>query len=368
MRILFIIAHIGKGGGQAIQACRIIRGIAEKGHNCKLLTLKTKEKLVKEPCNTQYCGELTFPSGIISLKKEIRKCEGDYDVFQCFDYEYSLPAMYFSKIRPYYIRLGMNPYKEFKQRRFYFYYPILKYYLPKTLRQAEKVIVNSETLKEDFINFQPVHIPNGYDPTFFNIENYKINVRSELKIPNNKKILIYTGKVIFRKNLEIIFNILGDFKNIHFLIVGNINEEHYGDKYYKYLSGKYSDVKSRFTFVGEKKPEQVVKYLFASDIFIFPSILEGSPNSVLEAMLCKLPVICSEIREHKAFIKHGENGFIFSNETDLKGILNTLLSDTHTCEKVSQKGYNYALEYHDINIATDKYIELYKRNSVKDHS
>lgn len=365
MRILFIIAHIGKGGGQAIQACRIIRGIIKRGHNCKLLTLKTKENLLEEPCNTQYCGELRFPRGIYSLKREIKKCEGDYDIVQCFDYEYSLPAVYLSRMRPYLIRLGMNPYEEFKQRKLYFYYPILKYFLPKTLRKANYIIVNSKTLKNDFDNFHTVHIPNGYDPTLFSSEKCKKELRYELKIPKNKKILIFTGKVIFRKNLEIVFDILSDFENIHFLIVGNINEEHYGDKYYKYLIKKYSNLKSQFTFLGEKKPEQVIKYLLASDIFIFPSILEGSPNSVLEAMLCKLPVICYEIKEHKEFIKHDGNGFLFLNKTDLKRTLIKLISDTQTYERVSSRGFTYVLENHDITMVIDKYIELYAKTLNK---
>lgn len=46
--------------------------------------------------------------------------------------------------------------------------------------------------------------------------------------------------------------------------------------------------------------------------FINPSIDEGMPNAVLEAMSCGLPVIASNIGGNNELVIHGENGFLFN--------------------------------------------------------
>lgn len=52
--------------------------------------------------------------------------------------------------------------------------------------------------------------------------------------------------------------------------------------------------------------------LNAADIFVFPSFHEGLPVSVLEAMACGLPIICSAIRGNVDIVVDGDNGFLFS--------------------------------------------------------
>ena len=45
-----------------------------------------------------------------------------------------------------------------------------------------------------------------------------------------------------------------------------------------------------------------------------PSIDEGMPNAVLEAMACGLPVIASNIGGNNELVIHGKNGYIFNLE------------------------------------------------------
>ena len=50
--------------------------------------------------------------------------------------------------------------------------------------------------------------------------------------------------------------------------------------------------------------------LAASDIFVLPSHFEGLPMSVIEAMLCGLPVVATDIRGPREQVVQGETGLL----------------------------------------------------------
>ena len=51
-----------------------------------------------------------------------------------------------------------------------------------------------------------------------------------------------------------------------------------------------------------------------SDVFCLPSLYEGYPNVVAEAMSCELPIICSNVYENPYIVEDGVNGFLFDPE------------------------------------------------------
>lgn len=49
-----------------------------------------------------------------------------------------------------------------------------------------------------------------------------------------------------------------------------------------------------------------------SNIFCLPSLFEGTPNVICEAMACGLPIVCSDVCDNSYYVKDNENGFLFN--------------------------------------------------------
>ena len=67
-------------------------------------------------------------------------------------------------------------------------------------------------------------------------------------------------------------------------------------------------VLDRVRFLGFR--EDIPEILAATDIFVFPSLREGLPLALMEAMAAGLPVVCSNIRGNRDLIEHGKGGYL----------------------------------------------------------
>lgn len=122
-------------------------------------------------------------------------------------------------------------------------------------------------------------------------EKYLNTKREELNLPKDKFILLSSGELIKRKNHETILRALTELKEfpIHYVICGHGEL----DSYLKELTASL-ELSNIVSFLGYR--EDMIDIYQIADIFLFPSYQEGLPMSLLEAMACGLPVVCSNIR------------------------------------------------------------------------
>jgi len=101
--------------------------------------------------------------------------------------------------------------------------------------------------------------------------------------------------------------------------------------------------------------------LNAADIFVFPSFHEGMPVSVLEAMACSLPVICSKIRGNVDIIKEGDNGYLFKPadvETLSKKIM-LIMDDAEKRTTMGKKNVEFVKRF-SLEAVTEELKNIYK--------
>ena len=83
----------------------------------------------------------------------------------------------------------------------------------------------------------------------------------------------------------------------------------------------------RVKFLGHRPDPEVV--MAALDVFVLPSISEGLPNTVLEAMASGLPVVVTRVGGVDELLEHGVTGFLVPprEPNALARTLGTLLRD-----------------------------------------
>lgn len=148
-------------------------------------------------------------------------------------------------------------------------------------------------------------------PNFFDTET--IELKSKLPIPdrysnifNGRKILITSGRLAKQKNQSFLFLILQELKacklDFCLVILGDgemlsdlVNLAKYCDLVtYSFFGDSSHQVpaNSDVYFVGYQ--DNPFSWLAASDIFLFPSLWEGHPLALCEALLCNIPVISTD--------------------------------------------------------------------------
>lgn len=118
--------------------------------------------------------------------------------------------------------------------------------------------------------------------------------------------LLSVGELSERKNHEVVIKALAEIKqqNIKYFIAGRGDlKDHLSDLIIN--SGLQDEVK----LLGFRSDVNMLTK--AADLFIFPSIQEGLPVALMEAMSTGLPVVASQIRGNVDLIQEEKNGVLF---------------------------------------------------------
>ncbi len=117
------------------------------------------------------------------------------------------------------------------------------------------------------------------------------------KIPEDALVLLSVGELNKGKNHQMVLDALASMKrpNIYYFICGQGSRQKRLEQYAARLG-----VSSRVRMLGYQKN---MPYIYRnSDIFVFPSMREGMPVALMEAMAAGMPCVVSDIRGNKELI------------------------------------------------------------------
>jgi glycosyltransferase involved in cell wall biosynthesis len=225
------------------------------------------------------------------------------------------------------------------------------------LGNADALITLTEHMKQKMIELLGRErcdifvIPNGIDYEFFS--SYLGKRGSVTSEPgNNKKVVLYVGRLDPVKGVRYLVQAMGilrdrGLRNAKLLIVGDGSEKKYLEELVKKLG-----LEDYIVFVGRVSHDKIPEYMASADLFVLPSLSEGFPNVIIEAMAMGLPIIASRVGGLPWIIKDGVNGFLVepSNPHEIAEKITFLLINDDLRTYISRRNIEKAREYSWENI------------------
>ncbi len=222
--------------------------------------------------------------------------------------------------------------------------------------QSRRVVANSPGLKALAEKADPVDVsmvPNGVDTDFYS--------PSEKNLSNKPFQFLFTGRFSEQKNLFFLFDALAKFKTqskSDFLL------HMAGDGP---LKGKLMNhamelgMNHGIVWHGWCGKTQLRELYRQSDCLINPSLYEGMPNVVLEAMACGLPVIASRVPGNDTLVKDGETGLLFElpDGDGLVRALGRVMGDDPGCRRMGKSARKFVVERHSWTRAARSFFDLF---------
>lgn len=191
-------------------------------------------------------------------------------------------------------------------------------------RNTTQALSRREKIKFALFRFADIIVPNSFSQGDFIAKHYPQYVDkchvitnfvdTEIFSPVAKETdsdvlhIIGVGRILKQKNIPMLI------EAIHIILEKgcNVRVDWYGEKFDTYnecmqLIRQYS-LEGVFEF--HEPCNNIIEKYRESDLFVLPSIYEGFPNVLCEAMSCGLPVIATDVCDNGRIIKHEGNGYL----------------------------------------------------------
>ncbi|MGL5693056.1 MAG: glycosyltransferase family 4 protein [Peptostreptococcaceae bacterium] len=179
-------------------------------------------------------------------------------------------------------------------------------------------------------------------------------IYKEFNIPKDKTIFGFVGRLTEAKGIIPFIKNIGSykagFKNCKFLLVGNGEQE-------KEVIRLIKDFGLEDLFILTGHQDNVYKFYPLIDIFFLPSLYEGLPMVILEAMSFCKPIVSMNVGSIKEVITHNVNGVLVEKENYPEFIrsLITLSEDKELSNRYGREAYteidkNYNIEKYEKEI------------------
>lgn len=132
-------------------------------------------------------------------------------------------------------------------------------------------------------------------------------------------------------------------------------------KYIKDLIKKY-DLGNVVFFTGVLDEKQMCQQYLRSHVFVCPSSIENSPNSLGEAMILGVPCVASDVGGVSDMIQHREEGYIYQADAPymLAYYVGEIFKNDEIALQISEKARKHALITHDPDKNLSRLLEIYK--------
>ncbi len=195
-----------------------------------------------------------------------------------------------------------------------------------------------------------VHLPLIIDEKIFKPINKK-TARRKLKLPLNKKIVVFVGRVEWLKGCDILYSLAKSNQDKLFMIIGQEKNKIFSENILKNV-----------LIVKPQQDKKLALYYNAADVCLLPSRVEGFGLVPREAMLCGTPAIVSDITALKSIPR----AIVAKNTLEeMQKKLDFLLSlSEKEKEKIGAASRKAIINETSYRNLKEKYLDLFYRRFV----
>ncbi|MDU3192363.1 MAG: glycosyltransferase family 4 protein [Finegoldia magna] len=205
-------------------------------------------------------------------------------------------------------------------------------------------------------------------PTGINVQKLSecddLDIRSGYKIPEDKHIVLFLGRIGKEKNITEILQYLEniDRDDIVFIIAG-------AGPFLSELKDicSNSKIRDRLIFTGMIDSSKVGNFYSQSDVFVSASTSETQGLTFIESMACSTPIICRHDDCLDGVLIDGKTGFGYDTEEEFIDYLNQILDNEKLRDEMGKNCKQLVDENYTEDSFANKIEQIYKK-VIEDHA
>ena len=225
---------------------------------------------------------------------------------------------------------------------------------PWVVKRAAAVIVTTPELQQyvaRFVSPDRIHlIPNGVDTQLFAPGE---RAEDADEIPT----ILFVGRLSPQKNLPQLLEAVARLETpVQLKLIGEGPLRHS-------LAAQAEQLGVRVDFLGVVPHQELPAHLQRATMFVLPSLAEGHPKALIEAMSCGRPCVASDSEGNRQLIKHGKTGLLFDigNTHSLAQAITEMITNRSVAQALGKAARQYIKGYLDIYNLLQQEINLLQR-------
>lgn len=353
-RILLITESLGSGGAER-QICGLAVMLTQAGYPCRLITYVKNQ--FYEPYLHQHGVDYVFAPELLNKKTRIFKAAKYVRQYKSDIVISYLPSVNKTMClaKPFYnaklvvSERNNNTCITRADKILFNIYRMADVIVPNSNSQGSFICKNFSFLSKrvhPIINFVDV---KRFAPTELPVKNDILKIVTVARYTQQKNVLTYLKAIQLVKNMGL---------DVHF--------DWYGDKMHN--AAYYSDVEREYHHLDisdyltlHDSSHQIEEEYRKADVFCLPSLFEGYPNVVVEAMSSGLPILCSNVYENPYIVQENINGFLFNpeNPEDIAKAIKKMVSlSTEKRQQIGKENRELCLMRNTEEIFLKSYVRL----------
>jgi len=266
-----------------------------------------------------------------------------------------IPARRFWKV-PFVVRCGFEwlQYASYRQEESFgrkrpVYFKMVAGAERRVYKRADAIMLPGQAAY-DFVR-ERFRIPEDKMHIFLNsIDLERFAPRPELRPIEGR--VIFVGRLNRVKRLDLLIRAMADIDGTDLQVVGEGEDR----EDLEALAGEL-DVPTLF---HGRVPNQVLPETLAyGQVFVLPSVKEGNPKALMEAMACGRPCIATAAPGNTDLIRHEETGLLVSDDPEaISQAIRRVLDNPDWAAEMGKRARSFAEQHFDINVNLDREAAL----------